>query len=89
MTEQEEIEEKIRQTAARNGYDLSDNLAKIAKGKLMFFGPKLWVKCPCDPNSDRACISKHCRHDIETDGICHCQLYMKRKQENEDKKASE
>ena len=44
------------------------------------------MKCPCDPDSDRACISKHCRQDIENDGICHCQLYMKRKSETETSK---
>ena len=86
MTEQEEIEEKIKQIAARNNFDLSDNLHKIAKGKLMFFGTKMWMKCPCDPDSDRACISKHCRQDIENDGICHCQLYVKRKSETETSK---
>lgn len=81
MTKEEEIqeiEEKIKKMAERNGYDLSENLSKIAKAKHMFFGPKLWVKCPCDPDSDRACISQHCKQDIETDGICHCHLYKKR-----------
>jgi len=77
QVELEEIKEKIRQTAARNNLELTDNLDRIAKSKLMFFGKKLWVKCPCDPDSDRACISKHCRQDIETDGLCHCQLYKK------------
>ena len=67
-------------------YAPTDNLDRIAKTKLMFFGTKLWVKCPCDPESDRACISKHCRQDIENDGICHCQLYMKRKSETETSK---
>ena len=78
MTEQEEIEEKIKQTAIRNNLELTDNLSKIAKGKLMFFGIKKWMKCPCDPESDRACISKHCHQDIENDGICHCGLYKKK-----------
>jgi len=76
--ELEEIKEKIRKTAERNNLDLTDNLDRIAKTKLMFFGTKLWVKCPCDPESDRACISKHCRQDIENDGLCHCQLYKKK-----------
>ena len=76
--ELEEIKEKIRKTAERNNLELTDNLDRIAKAKLMFFGTKLWVKCPCDPESDRACISKHCRQDIENDGLCHCQLYKKK-----------
>ena len=76
--ELEEIKEKIRKTAEINNLDLTDNLDRIAKTKLMFFGTKLWVKCPCDPESDRACISKHCRQDIENDGLCHCQLYKKK-----------
>lgn len=73
------IKEKIRQTAEKNNLDLTDNLDKIAKAKCIFFGTKLWMKCPCDPDSDRACISKHCKQDIENNGICHCGLYKKRK----------
>jgi len=72
------IKEKIRQTAEKNNLDLTDNLDKIVKAKCMFFGTKLWMKCPCDPDSDRACISKHCKQDIENNGICHCGLYKKK-----------
>ena len=73
------IQEKIKNIAAKNNLDISDKLEKIAKAKYMFFGTKLWVKCPCDPESDRACISKHCKEDIENNGICHCGMYIKKK----------
>lgn len=74
----EEVKNKIRQTAERNNLKLTGELDKIAKAKCMFFGTKMWMRCPCDPESDRACISKHCRQDIENDGICHCGLYKKK-----------
>ena len=45
---------------------------------VLFFGVKKWMKCPCDPESDRACISKHCKEDIVKDGICHCGLHKKK-----------
>ena len=72
------IKDKIRDISERNGYDLTDKLDEIAKAKCMFFGVKKWMKCPCDPESDRACISKHCKEDIAKDGICHCGLHKKK-----------
>lgn len=77
ITSRQEIISKIRATAARNGYEVTDNIDKIANAKLRFFGCQQWAKCPCDPHSDRACISKHCKEDIAKDGVCHCNLYRK------------
>lgn len=70
----EEVKSKLRQIAEEHGYELSGNLESIAKAKLRFFGLDNFRLCPCDRNSDRACISGHCKKDIETDGICHCSL---------------
>lgn len=77
IEQRREIVAKIKATAERNGYNLTDNLDRIANAKFSFFGCKKWALCPCDPGSDRACISKHCKEDIAKDGICHCNLYRK------------
>lgn len=71
------IIEKFEKLANVNGYILTENAEKIANAKLNFFGEAKWAKCPCDPESDRACISKKCKEDIERDGVCHCNLYIK------------
>lgn len=72
-----EIINKFKILAEKNNYVLTDNAIKIANAKLNFFGETKWFKCPCDPDSDRACISKRCKVDIERDGVCHCNLYQK------------
>ena len=77
IVSRQEIIAKIRTTAAANGYEVTDNIDKIANAKLQFFGCKKWARCPCDPDSDRACISPHCKEDIAKDGVCHCNLYRK------------
>lgn len=74
MTE-EEIVKNIEKLAEENGYDLNTNVKSIARIKAR---QEDWKTCPCDPNSDRGCISAHCKEDIERDGICHCHLYKKR-----------
>lgn len=71
------IYEYMKTIATQEGYELTDNAPKIAKAKQMFFGVEHWKRCPCDPNSDRYCISNHCKEDIERDGICHCRCYRK------------
>lgn len=75
MTEQEEVLNEIKWLADMNGYDLTQHAPKIANAKLRFFGRKEWFRCPCDPDSDRACISEHCHEDIKRDGHCHCNCY--------------
>ena len=42
-----QIVEKFKVLAEKNGYVLTDNALKIAKAKLRFFGEKQWAKCPC------------------------------------------
>lgn len=71
------IIEKIKRIATANGYALTDNVEKIARAKNAFFSVNKWACCPCDPGNDRACISIHCRKDIELNGVCHCNLYKK------------
>ena len=76
------IEKLIEEEAAANGYGLTKFYTKIAKAKERFFGEKDWRRCPCDPESDRACISARCRREIEENGFCHCNCYCK-KDDNE------
>lgn len=78
MDDLEEVKSNIKKIAEENGYEVSGNLDNIAKAKLRFFGKEQFRLCPCDRNSDRACISEHCKRDIETDGICHCSLMKKK-----------
>lgn len=80
ITEQElELAIKSLQSKAdAEGYKTTKNLPNIAKAKLRAFGLGEIFRCPCDPNSDRACISDHCRQDIEADGVCHCHLFEKK-----------
>ena len=68
---------KIKEMADKYGYTLTDNAPKIAKVKERFFTADEWHRCPCDPDSDRYCISDRCKQEIETDGVCHCHCYMK------------
>ena len=77
LQNRQEIVAKIKATAERNGYEVTDNVIKIADAKLRFFGCQKWALCPCDLDSDRACISKHCKEDIAKDGVCHCNLYRR------------
>lgn len=74
----EQIKTLIEKKAEELGYDLTDNYPKIARAKANFFGLERWSKCPCDPDSDRACISQHCKDDIEADGQCHCHCYKRK-----------
>ena len=69
------ILDKIKQLAAENGYELTEYAERIAKAKERFFGEAEWQRCPCDPESDRACISKRCHAEIAENGHCHCNCY--------------
>lgn len=77
MDDFEHIKHNIEEKAKSEGYELTDKVDAIARAKLRFFGRDNWAQCPCDPNSDRACISDHCKADIAKDGTCHCHLYRK------------
>lgn len=71
----ENILRQIQWLADMNGYELTKFAPKIAAAKERFFGEKDWSKCPCDPDSDRSCISEHCHQDIKLNGHCHCNCY--------------
>ncbi len=75
MTDEEKVMMNINWLAEMNGYGLTEHAPKIARAKLRFFGVDNWNKCPCDPDSDRACISEHCHKDIKEFGHCHCNCY--------------
>jgi hypothetical protein len=77
----EKILENITKLAKENGYDLTKHAPKIAMAKFRFFGEDDWARCPCDPDSDRACISEHCHKDIATNGHCHCNCYCRKDME--------
>ena len=81
MLKEEEIElakKMLQAKADAEGYKTSKNLENIAKAKLRMFGIDNLFRCPCDPSSDRACISEHCRMDIKKDSQCHCHLFERK-----------
>lgn len=71
------ILDKIKQTAEENGYGLTEAAPRIAAAKERFFGEDDWRRCPCDPDSDRACISARCKREIKENGTCHCNCYCR------------
>lgn len=78
----EEIQRRIQELANNLGYEIKlKNLPKIAKAKERFFGLDKWSKCPCYPPEDKehGCGSAACAKDIEKNGICHCNLFLRRK----------
>lgn len=77
MTE-EEIVKNIEKLAKENGYEVTENVNKIARAKLRFFGAENWHKCCCVRDDEHSCISPSCHKEIEENGICDCRLYKKR-----------
>lgn len=75
--EEDKVVDNIKKKAEEHGYKLTGNEHKIAKAKLRFFGIENWEECPCHRNCGRSCISKICKEDIERDGVCGCNLYLK------------
>lgn len=88
QNDQELIESFIRQDAENCGYSLKEeNVSKIARAKSMMFGLEHWRRCPCDgENPDRFCGSALCTSDIESKGICHCNLHCLRRTDNENER---
>ena len=72
------IEDSIITLAEQNNYNLSDNLKAIAKAKYRFFGVNDWRNCCCIKDGNHACISTQCKQDIEKDGICGCNLFIRK-----------
>ena len=68
---------EFQKIADTEGYQLTQNAEKIAKAKLRFFGIENWAKCPCVQDDKHACMSSCCKEQIETKGVCHCNLFKK------------
>ena len=72
------VQNEIRKIAKQKGYIYSNFLKNIATAKLRMFGIDKWFQCPCDASGERFCISEKCKQDIEKEGKCHCNLYLKK-----------
>jgi hypothetical protein len=66
---------EFQKIADEKGYQLTDNAVRIAKAKLRFFGIDDWRQCPCAQDGQHACLSDCCKEQIETKGVCHCNLF--------------
>lgn len=75
-----QIEQNIRDLASIEGWTINEKtVTRIAKAKERFFGESEWNRCPCYPPDDtiHGCGTKACSDDIMTEGVCHCNLYMR------------
>lgn len=73
---------KLKTMAEKYGFELSGNIQKIVKAKLVMFGKKEMHRCPCDGNNpDRFCGSELCISDVKTKGKCHCGLFLRKDKE--------
>lgn len=76
--EAEYIVGKIKELAELHGFELSQNVQKIANAKSRMFDDE-WERCPCDGhNQERFCCSQLCQSDIRTKGLCHCGLFKRK-----------
>jgi len=76
------IEENIREMATENGWIVNEKtVGRISKAKERFFvnHGEDWSRCPCYPPDDtiHGCGTPACTEDILTNGVCHCNLYLK------------
>lgn len=74
------VEVNIVNMAKENNWEVTKNLTRISKAKLRFFGMDGWHRCPCYPPDDtiHGCGTEACAKEIEADGKCHCNLYLKK-----------
>lgn len=76
--EAEYIVGKIKELAELHGFELSQNVQKIANAKSRMFDDE-WERCPCDGhNQERFCCSQLCQSDIRAKGLCHCGLFKRK-----------
>ena len=76
--EAEYIVGKIKELAELHGFELSQNLQKVANAKSRMFDDE-WERCPCDGhNQERFCCSQLCQSDIRAKGLCHCGLFKRK-----------
>ena len=74
------IEDNIREMATAEGWAINEKtVSRIAKAKERFFGADDWKRCPCYPPDDtiHGCGTPACSEDIQNEGVCHCNLYLK------------
>lgn len=73
------IQQNILNEAKINNLNVTDNLQKISKAKLKFFGLNDWYRCPCYGQDDleHGCGKEACLNEIKQNGICHCKLFTK------------
>jgi len=70
----DDILQELKLIAEENGYELTENAEKIAKFRARTGLPM--NLCPCDKtNPYRGCIGSLCKKELETDGVCHCNLF--------------
>lgn len=72
-----EIKAELENIAKDNNYTLTNNVDRIINAKLRFFGEENWRNCPCVQDGNHACLSETCRRQIESKGVCHCNLFKK------------
>ena len=72
-----EIRIELEKIAKDNNYALTNNVDRIINAKLRFFGEENWRNCPCIQDGKHACLSETCRQQIESKGVCHCNLFKK------------
>lgn len=74
-----DIKAKIEELARINNFDLTDNVDKIIRAKIRFFGEEEWRGCPCDrDNASRFCCSTQCQKDVRETGLCHCSMFKRK-----------
>lgn len=79
--EAEYIVGKIKELAELHGFELSQNVQKIANAKSRMFDED-WQRCCCDSgNNERFCCSQLCQSEIRSNGICHCSLFKRKENE--------
>lgn len=71
-----EILLKIEEFANENGYGLTKYADAIAEAKRRM--GKHWADCPCHRDGEHYCGSPVCKKEIETKGVCGCNLYTKK-----------
>lgn len=77
-TPEQRIKQHMKEFAEVYDFELTENVDKIVKAKLRFFGEDEWYNCPCVRDGEHLCISEKCKEQIINKGVCHCNLFKKR-----------
>lgn len=71
----EEIQNEIFKFAKENGYKVTKYAPAIAEAKRRMCAD--WRSCPCHRDKQHFCGSPTCAEEINTKGVCGCNLYRK------------